>query len=71
MKFVSVYRMMKVGAGGGNTYTMNIFGRSVLTPLHISLKLVLFEFLEKNKSSMQKLKFNGNSEVLSESQNSV
>ena len=65
MEFLSVYRMMKVGVGGGNIYTMNIFGRSVLTPLHISLILVLSEFFEK-KSSMQKLKFNGNSEALSE-----
>lgn len=42
---------------------MGFFGRSVLTPLPISLIYVLFEFLKK-KSSMQKLKFNGNSEGL-------
>lgn len=45
------------------------FGRSVLTPLHINSVLVLFEFVEKN--SMQKLKFNGNSEAFSKSQNFV
>jgi len=49
MEFVSVYHMMKAGAGGGNRYTMNIFGRSVLTPLHRSLILVLFESLEEMK----------------------
>lgn len=49
MEFVSVYRMMKVGGGEGNVDPMNIFGRSVLTPLHTSLILVLFEFLEKIK----------------------
>lgn len=42
MEFVSVCRMIQVGAGGGNIYTMDIFGRSVLTPLHISLILLLF-----------------------------
>lgn len=70
MKFVSAYCMMKAGLGGGNICTMNIL-EGLYSPLSTSLILVLFEFLEKNKSSMQKLKLNGNSEALSESQNCV